>query len=145
MMNIVTLIRDQQGDEGTFGELNVHEGDYICKTGELPWRDNQRGESCIPDGTYQVIFMERSGSGKFKNCYHVQDVPGRSAILIHAGNFCGDTKLGYKSDVDGCILVGKGRGQIEGQQVVSNSKRALKELNEVLGQDPFWLTIWTRT
>jgi len=66
------------------------------KTLELPWLNNQRRVSCIPEGTYKAI---PHTSPKFGKTLWLQTVPGRSEILIHSGNFTRDTL--------GCILPGK--------------------------------------
>lgn len=67
----------------------------MIKTIELPWRDNMRRISCIPSGEYIVV---PHISPKFGWSLWLKDVPDRSAILIHIGNFVDDTL--------GCILVG---------------------------------------
>ena len=77
--------------------------------------------------------------------YEVKDVPGRTAILIHAGNFAGDTTRGLRSDVQGCILLGMGRGEIEGQPAVTLSRAALNKLRAVVGRQSFDLVITDET
>ena len=69
---------------------------------ELPWRDNARGVSSIPDGWYEIerrvsslTTVQRHGGWTWE----VKNVPGRSGILFHAGNTTRDTR--------GCILIGK--------------------------------------
>lgn len=92
---------------------------------ELPWLDNQRNISCIPAGKYNVIPIDRpSGRGW---ALLLKDVPGRSAILIHSGNFTWDIK--------GCILVGLNHVDInkDGIMDVSESKRAMGRLREWVG------------
>ena len=56
------------------------------------------------------------------------DVPGRSKILIHAGNFPRDT--------EGCILVGKDFKDLNGDNVmdVSTSRVALDEILELVNK-----------
>lgn len=67
---------------------------FFCHTLEPP----RTGEHpCIPQGHYKV---EMYPSGKFHALRPILlNVPGRSGILIHEGNFPRDTM--------GCILVGK--------------------------------------
>ena len=144
-MNNVILIRDEASDQGTFGRLKVVETGFTCYTAELPWRDNNRRVSCISEGAYAVAHMERSASGKYRNVYHVQNVSGRSGILIHAGNRAGNTEMGFETDSTGCILVGSRRGVLDGQQAILNSRRTLHKFVENLGQAPFNLYIWDRT
>lgn len=89
------LQRRSTGDQGTFGDL-WHGDALVCRTGELPDRDNQPFVSCIPPGEYELT---RHQSPKFGDCCLIHPVPGRSSILIHRANFCGDTAEGYASDL----------------------------------------------
>ena len=84
----------------TFGTLIVFDGDdelYRCKCLELPWLNNERNISCIPEGTYNVI---KYSDTKHKDCFWIQDVKDRDGILIHMGNFA----TGVKIDTKGCLL-----------------------------------------
>lgn len=107
----------------TIGKLFVLETGgcvkYSCDTLELPWKDNQRNISCIPEGEYEV---EKRFSAKFKNHFHITNVPGRSYILIHIGN--------YYTDIRGCVLVGSGLSDIngDGHRDVINSGDTLADL-----------------
>ncbi|GAO42336.1 DUF5675 family protein [Flavihumibacter petaseus] len=64
---------------GTDGILSIAER-FCCYTIELPWRDNRRRISCIPEGRYPIALRFSK-----RHQYHllVQTVPGRSLILIH--------------------------------------------------------------
>ena len=68
--------------EGTNGILQC-EGKIICKTIELPWKKNERGVSCIPEGRY---FISKRYSSKFKWHLEVMDVSNRKYILFHPAN-----------------------------------------------------------
>ncbi|MFD2907974.1 DUF5675 family protein [Flavobacterium ardleyense] len=68
--------------EGTNGILQC-EGKIICKTIELPWKKNERGVSCIPEGKY---FIRKRYSSKFKWHLEVMDVSNRKYILFHPAN-----------------------------------------------------------
>lgn len=124
------LKRLRTGDDGTFGTLRVIGADgaelSLC-TGELPWRENARGVSCIPAGSYRAYIQHSPSFGR--NLYELAGVPGRSEILIHHGNFCGDRAKGKQSDVRGCILVGVQHGTIHGQRAVIQSRVALSRLH----------------
>ena len=50
---------------------------------ELPWKDNQTGVSCIPEGRYELI---KRCNDKFNRHLQVLNVPLRSDILIHPAN-----------------------------------------------------------
>lgn len=136
----VTIMRGPSTDEGTFGRLHAEyiDGVFECETLELPWRNNKRCLSCIPLGNYAV---EWSHSGRFGQCYRLRDVPDRSGILIHAGNYGGDRTLGYKTNIEGCILLGMQRGKFKGQKAILQSKHALDAFVEFMGEKDFRLTI----
>lgn len=121
-MRIVTLESEISTDEGTFGVLTSDSG-FSCSTGELPWRNNDAGKSCIPEGIYtcSLIFSPHFQ----KNIYHVENVPNRTDVEIHAGNFCGDTDAGYDSDVLGCILLGASVGQLNNRHVPARNQKAV--------------------
>ncbi len=67
---------------GTNGELWY--GDHlICHTIELPWLNNQRNISCIPEGTYK---LQKRFAEKFQWHLVLTKVPGRQLILMHTAN-----------------------------------------------------------
>lgn len=136
-MRYVTLTRTETGDDGTFGLIKTDSG-FSCYSGELPWRGNAIGISCIPAGVYVV---QRFNSPKHGECYLITDVPGRTVTEIHKGNFCGDISKGRKSDVEGCVLPGNALGDIAGQPCVLASGDALARLEADLECQPFQLTI----
>ena len=107
------IIRDEFTDKSTLGKLFLN-GEMFCQTLELPYLDNQRSISCIPEGEYKVRLRTAKESSS-RDYLHllVQDVKGRSYILVHIGNFPRDTK--------GCILVGQSRQQDR----VNNSRIAM--------------------
>jgi len=55
----------------------------ICYTIELPWRQNQRKISCIPEGRYQLMV---AASRRLGTVLAVEPVPGRTGILMHPAN-----------------------------------------------------------
>jgi len=120
----------------TEGELEVFDEDtgeleFVCKTLELPWKDNERNVSCIPEGFYDVVPRQ---SPKYGNHLHVLDVPNRSLILFHHANFAGskNPRTGH-SDLRGCIAVGRDFKDISGDGIldVVDSKNTMKALMEV--------------
>ena len=68
--------------EGTNGKL-VFEGKLICNTIELPWNQNKKQVSCIPEGKYLI---KKRYSAKYKWHLEVLDVKNRSYILFHPAN-----------------------------------------------------------
>jgi len=128
-------------DCGTIGSLKLtsSNGNVLrMATIELPWLDNRRDVSCIPEGIY---LCEYKVSPLLGEAYCVRDVIGRSDILIHVGNFAGNVRAGLRSDVKGCILVGSDIGEIGKQVCVVNSKRAMESLLAFTGKRDILLTI----
>lgn len=134
------LYRFHQDDEGTIGILLAN-GEHLCLIGELPWRDNLPNVSRIPAGTYQVDYLERSASGRYQDVYHVRDVPGRSGVLFHSGNWTGDTVKGLRSNSHGCLITGSRLGRLQGQRAVLASRVALDKLRTLVGRNDFTLEI----
>ena len=123
-------------DVQVIGNLTVHQedGDVIfdCNTLMLGWKDNQRRVSHIPEGVYDVV---RHQSPKFGDCYLVKDVPNRSHILFHKGN--------YHRDTLGCILVGEYLGtDIDGDGFddIVNSAKTFNKFKQICG-DGFTLQV----
>lgn len=136
-MRTAIISRLDSSDEGTFGSF-LSDWGFKCVTGELPWRENEPNWSCIPEGIYLV---EWGLSPKFGNCYHVKNVPGRDNIEIHAANLMGDSRLGFRSSLLGCIAPGQNMGTLHGQKAVMRSRPALAELELEFDREPFQLTI----
>ncbi len=89
---------------GTNGVL-CYEGKELCKTIELPWHNNQRRISCIPEGQYRI---RKRYSAKFKWHLEVMNVRNRDLILLHPANDA-------MQELNGCIapvsvLTGEGKG-----------------------------------
>jgi len=118
------------------------DGHKICYMMELPERDNQPNFSRIPRGRYLVKYLPRSGSGKYHDVYHITDVPGRSGILIHGGNYAGDTDLGYRTDSWGCFLPASRIGAINGQVAGLASRAALRKLHQATQRQDFYLEVY---
>ena len=136
-MRKVTIGRTESDANGTFGKLSTDSG-FECYTGELPWKDNAPDISCIPAGVYEAEII---ASPKHGNCYQVQSVPNRTMVEIHAGNFCGDTSQGLKSDVLGCIILGRAIGEIGNQKALLSSRDALQAFMADLNGEAFQLSV----
>lgn len=135
-MKEVNLFRLETGNQGTFGKL-IYE-DFSCHTLELPWRDNQRNISCIPSGDYKCVIKI---SPKFGKVYLLTGVPQRNNVLIHSGNYAGDVSLGYKTNVQGCILLGTVRGALQSQLAVLNSRIAVRRFMDRMNNNEFLLKV----
>src|SRR2546429_3658824 len=91
---------------------------------------------CVPAGTYELVLHDSAAHphtfalvNHELGIYHSpldisSDVCGRSECLIHSGNFA--------SQSEGCILVGRARGVLNGVPDVMASKEALRELLAVV-------------
>lgn len=119
-------------DTETLGSLYL-DGKMLCKTMELPWKQNQRSISCIPEGVYKVIKQPPKPSRPYPY-FRLPNVPGRSGILIH--------KISYVSGLKGCIGVGKEFKDLNSDGVpdIIRSGEALQELIDLL-PDEFQLEI----
>lgn len=108
---------------------------FEFKTLELPWRDNQRSISCIPENDYLVLKMPPTVKRKYEY-FWVQHVPGRSGILFHPGNFTRQIK--------GCFLPGDAHTDMNKDGIidVSNTTATLKILTALMPQK-FKLTIYS--
>lgn len=100
---VVRLLRTYHG-QGTNGEIWIG-GEFVCYAIELPWLDNVRSNSCIPEGMYPLT---KRYSKRFKWHVLVKDVDGRSEILFHPANDA-------LRELKGCIapanqLTGIGKG-----------------------------------
>lgn len=94
---IITLKRVYLPTE-TLGSMYDARGELICKTMELPWRDNKTSISCIPEGVYDV-FKQPPKEGRPYWYYRLPDAQTkRRGILIH--------RIAYVKDLLGCIGVG---------------------------------------
>ena len=69
-------------EEGTHGVL-FYKNRFFCFVIELPFLDNKRFISCIPEGTYN---LKPRYSKKFQNHLLVSGVQDRNLILLHAAN-----------------------------------------------------------
>ncbi len=137
-VNVTAILKREAGyksnDKQVLGEMNVFDGQilvYSCKTLELSWKNNQQTISCIAEGTFDVV---KRFSEKYNNHFHLLNVPDRSFILIHAGN--------YYTQTEGAILVGDNHTDInaDGLADVTNSRKTMAELYKHM-PDKFSLTI----
>lgn len=129
-MKTLTLHRNYF-PHGTFSYLCDECGNSILKTVERPWKNNQAGISCVPEGEYDLI---PHNSPKFGDCY-VLEAPSlgvtiygpsqRTHILFHAAN--------KPSQLEGCIAPGMNFGVVGDEWAVLDSRIALDCLMAHLG------------
>lgn len=126
----IEILRTSDNGVQTEGILYLFKDNKIifeCFTLELPWKDNKRQVSCIPIGKYRAI---KHYSPRHKSSLWLQDVPNRSEILIHKGN--------YYTQLLGCILTGDKLIDInrDKQLDVTNSYNTLLDLlNHIEGNE----------
>lgn len=113
------LVRYYTTDKFVIGHL--YYGDTKWFTLELPYRENKRRDSSIPLGEYVCRY-----DGKKLRVY---DVPDRTEIQIHVGN--------YTKDTHGCILV----GLTTDYAGIQKSWEAFKKLTDYVKTDYFILKI----
>jgi hypothetical protein len=126
---ILTVKRKWREGEALIGELYI-DGVYECLT--LEPSDKRAEHPAIPVGLYPVILTtsERARKGSLWTPRKdfalplVQNVPGREGIRFHAGN--------TPEETDGCVLVGKVKGEIPGK--IFGSRVALASLVEKIEQ-----------
>jgi len=124
MLPIIELIRLEENLEfGTFGILKIQK-EVFCFTLEPPDTLNTRSESSIPAQQY---ICKRHISPKFGETFWIKDVPGRSFIMFHWGNWIKNTL--------GCILLGSTILKLKNetnQRGVGNSGNTFKEFMDLL-------------
>lgn len=119
---------------GTYGRIFTWESKrLVCCTVERPWLDNKPNVSCIPHGSYRLVYTK---SPKFGMRFHLENkaigvtlkAPGeRTHIMLHAAN--------VPSELEGCIapvsylcVMGREPGGAE-------STAALRRLETLLAAD----------
>lgn len=121
---------DKSKDTQILGTMSVFKGVhkiYETKVLELPWKDNRRSISCIPDGDYWIDKRPAEDSPTQKiDHFIIRDVPDRTYILWHAGN--------YHWNIQGCQLHGQAFTDInnDGLLDVTNTKFTIAHLNSIL-------------
>lgn len=132
------LIRYDHGEKQTLGKMIVLnealEELYQCELLELPDRENAKSISRIPEGVYSLV---KRKSKKYGWHFHVKNVPGRSMILIHFGNYYTNTR--------GCLLPGRSLSDLnhDGLKDVTHSKQTMEKLLE-LAPDKLTLKITSK-
>jgi len=132
-MRKLNLRRIHTANGATIGVLSGLS--HTLYTLEEAWRENKPKISSIPAGTYKCIphGWEPGAVVSKPKVWQLQNVPGRSAILIHVGNTTKDT--------EGCILAGMGMMVTQTLSSISDSHMAIEQMRKEIGENPFLLTI----
>jgi len=96
---------------------------YECICLELPYKNNQRRVSSVPEGVYDIV-LEYSPA--FKTVlWELKGVPNRSECKIHVAN--------YVNQLNGCIAPGLKWADInkDGLLDATDSKKALAKIMDV--------------
>ena len=122
----LTLIRSYH-PLGTNGVL-FNGAQLVCRTIELPWKNNARMISCIPEGKYTVVKMKPTQKSKYEYL-HVCNVSGRDSILFHPGN--------YTSQILGCLLPGEYLIDLNKDGIidVANTTATLRKMTSILPEN----------
>ncbi len=117
---------------GTNGKF-LYAGQIICESIELPWKNNQRKVSCIPEGRYPLFVKHFPVNGKR---LAVGSVRGREGIIIHCANDALNELQGCISPVTKAKQPGKG----------IFSRIALERLEELIipaieAREEVWLVV----
>ena len=120
------LIRLCKEPEGAFGCLLQDRLPFAVtleRTYELPGRDQHVK---IPPGSWvcRSTFYHKGGYDTFE----VTDVPDHSRLLFHKGN--------VEDDAEGCILVGRRFGLLEGRPAILESRDGFLEFMRRTGGRP---------
>lgn len=131
-MQTLTIRRSIETDKNILGfaTLTNSRGKIIfnCVSLELPFLANQKRISCIPTGTYRAIKTKSNSKG---DVILIKQVPNRSSILVHVGN--------YSKDTHGCILVGRNIEYSEGtaEHYITQSRLTMSGLLSVCSEELF--------
>jgi len=131
LIPIVEILRVEENYEhGTFGILKLQKSAF-CWTLEPRDEENVNSISSIP---VQQYICKRINSPKYGITFEITNVPGRTNVLFHWGNYDNNTK--------GCVLVGDKKATLGYREALLNSKKTFELLiKELEGFDEFHLTI----
>lgn len=126
-MNIELKRYSDDGDS-TLGLFYIDDK-FVCYTLEDEHRDVKiKGETCIPEGTYNVIYQDNITpmTEKYRGKYDwfdkhlmLENVEGFNSIYIHIGN--------TDENTDGCLLLGDSTiSNVTKDGFIGSSKNAFK-------------------
>ena len=123
----ITVNRNDFYDTHTTGSLTVSSPlsneslNGVTLEPEGPASTVANSNKCIQSGTYDVVPHHPISN---QSSYEIQNVPGRTSVLMHVGN--------YRYDSTGCILVGTElTGNCEGR-IISGSSDMLNQLSQFI-------------
>jgi len=118
------IIRWTYNEHGIFGVIRYNDR-LLGYSLELPFKNNKPFISSIPLGIYPAEVVPFRGY----KAILLKDVPGRTDILIHIGN--------WTHEIEGCILPGsQTKVEKDKTKMVLNSRVTLEKLIRVVKDDP---------
>lgn len=137
----ITLQRFVSGPIETLGILVIpgHEL-FVCKTLELPWKNNENNISCIPSNSAYPCKYTRSNrlseaAGHDVFTYEILNVPHRTGIRFHSCNFV--------HQLLGCVGLGAIYDDInhDGVPDIVNSKATVQKFEDLMERKDFTLRV----
>ena len=120
---VLEIVRLEEHESfGTFGVLKINKN-VFCVTLEPPDELNKTSKSSIPAQQYMCV---KHKSPKFGKTFKVVNVPNRTKILFHPGNFVEHT--------EGCIILAQYFGKIKGNRGVLNSGNTFSHFMQIMEQ-----------
>jgi len=113
---------------GTNGTI-AYNGQTICATIELPWKNNSARISCIPEGRYSLI---KRYSAHFKSHFMLENVPDRDYILIHPANYALIELKGCIAPVSLITVIGEGIYSVKAMQKIASLLTPVFDTNEFI-------------
>lgn len=118
----ITIERNMTcADKSVIGRLLVNDAE-IGRTLELPWRNNEKGISCVDAGTYPATIRADGTLGWRVEL--IDESGNRKNIQLHVGN--------YQRQIKGCVLVGDDVTVSNGECMVPNSRATLNRLADAM-------------
>ena len=120
---LLKLDRQETSANATRGVLTISgkAGSWYVLEPAGPDSTEEGSDQRIPAGNYRVAPYS---SPKYPNVFELKDVPGRTYILIHPGNF--------HSNTEGCLMPGKVKMMDGADLAVGSSRDAFKEIKDHL-------------
>lgn len=120
-------------DFAVYGQLiDADDERFICYTLERPWLDNESKVSCVRAGG--PVTAHRFRGKRPYDVFKLAEWFGRDDVELHIGNL--------PHDSEGCILLGRSFGDVNGQRGVTDSKGGFGDFMAwAAGEDTIELTI----
>lgn len=147
-MQGATITRFHRDPMGTIAKVRTNDRGFGCFSIELSRGGNQPEVSCLPEGTYLVVW---SLSPRFRKWTYeiIEPFPHRAGFRIHSGNFAGDVDDGWITHSLGCPIFGRYPGWLrmpgkKPQRAVLVSGPTMRAFENYMQRKPFELTIVNR-